>query len=317
MYRSGERMEDIHRKFASEHSDQEHLWKQMESQEEMKGLIQEIASESLCSNVDLRIVLLGKTGTGKSSAGNTIIGDVVFKTGMSSKSVTSQCQKHLTTVEGRNISVIDTPGLFDTSMSKENLKAEIVKCVYMSAPGPHVFLLVMRLDARYTHEEKDTVKWIQENFGEEASRYTIILFTRGDQLKGKTLDDYISENNDLKAFVNMCGDRSHLFNNEDMKKHSQVTELLEKIEKMVKENGGQHYTNEMYRKAQDEIKWEAQKQRAKRYGRTALEVIGGGAVVGVVVAVAGGAGAAAAAAGRAATTVAAAVIGAAKAGLRL
>ncbi len=258
--------------------------------------------------------MLGKTGTGKSSAGNTIIGDVVFKTGMSSKSITTQCKKHLTTVEDRNISVIDTPGLCDTSMSEEQLKAEIVKCVYMSAPGPHVFLLVMSLNMRYTNEEKNTVKWIQENFGEEASRYTIILFTRGDQLKGIMLDDYISENNDLKALVNMCGNRFHLFNNEDMKNRSQATELLEMIEKMVKENGGQHYTNKIFRKAQDEIEWEARKQRFKGYGRTALEVIGGGAVA---VAAAGGPAAVAAGAARVATTAGAVVIGAAKAGLKL
>ncbi len=263
-------------------------------------------------------MLLGKTGTGKSSAGNTIIGDFVFKTGMSSKSITTQCEKHLTTVEDRNISVIDIPGLCDTSMSEEQLKAEIVKCVYMSAPGPHVFLLVMRLDMKYTNEEKNTVKWIQENFGEEASRYTIILFTRGDQLKGIMLDDYISENNDLKALVNMCGDRFHLFNNEDMKNRSQVTELLEKIEKMVKENGGQHYTNEMYRKAQDEIESEAWKQRLKDYGITALKVLRVGTVVaGAGAVVVGAAGGPTAAATRVATAAGAVVIGSAKAGLKL
>jgi len=161
-------------------------------------------------------------------------------------------------------------------MTEQDLKAEIEKCMEMSVPGPHVFLLVIRLDVIFTDEEKNTVKWIQKNFGEEAAHYTIILFTHADSLD-QPLEDYISESNDLKAVVNECGDRIHSFNNNEIKNRSQVTKLLQEIEKMVEENGGQHYTNEMYKKAQNKIEWESWKQYLIEMGTTALTV-GGGAV---------------------------------------
>ncbi|TRY87329.1 hypothetical protein DNTS_017204, partial [Danionella cerebrum] len=198
---------------------------------------------------EFRIVLLGKTGSGKSSSANTLLAQHRFKIESSPNSVTECCQSAEAENAGKKISVIDSPGVFDTNMSREELKEEIVRCIEMSVPGPHVFLLVVRLDVRFTAEEKDSVKWIQENFGAEASRYTIVLFTHADALETNTLQEFIRKSNDLQTLVDQCGGRVHAFNNQDKEK-SQVTELMEKIEKMLQVNGGKYYTNAMYKEAQ-------------------------------------------------------------------
>ncbi|KAK2862954.1 hypothetical protein Q5P01_002487 [Channa striata] len=208
-----------------------------------------------------RIVLLGKTGVGKSSLVNTIFGEQVFAVGHSINSETTTCQTKTGFVNGRNITVIDIPGLFDTQRSEEELKPEIVRCITECAPGPHAFLIVLKVE-KFTEHEKAVIDKICQYFSEEVLKYSTIVFTHGDQLdEDQTIEDFISQHEFFIELVQKCGGRCHVVDNkywniprdEYRSNQFQVEELLKTIDKTVLANNGGCYTNEMLQAVETEI----------------------------------------------------------------
>ncbi|KAM9553458.1 GTPase IMAP family member 4-like isoform 1-T2 [Salvelinus alpinus] len=183
---------------------------------------------------ELRLVLLGWRWPGKSLTGNTILGHEEFRL----ERAAEFCVKRQTEVEGRQVTVIDTPGWFSTQSTPPVYQQEMVRGASMCGPlGPHAFLLVIPV-GMFTEVDRARIEEHLALFGERVWRHTIVVFTWADVLRNMSIERHIKrEGKDLQWVLEKCKMRYFVISNYIFGEHPQLRQLMEKIEKVVAEEG--------------------------------------------------------------------------------
>ncbi|XP_036835165.1 trichohyalin isoform X8 [Oncorhynchus mykiss] len=203
---------------------------------------------------ELRLVLLGRTGAGRSAAGNTILGREEFGAQASPSAVTQRSKRREGDVCGRRLVLVDTPDWFCPGLSLEEMRQDVGLCVRLSAPGPHAFLLVIPVEPS-KGEERGVLERIEEMFGEGCWGHTVILFTHDDGLKEQSIEEFLQAGSqDLQQLVEKSGSRYHVLNIKDRAHGTQVSELLDQVEEMVAGNRERFYSSQTYQEAEDQVR---------------------------------------------------------------
>ncbi|XP_068529222.1 GTPase IMAP family member 6-like [Anas acuta] len=151
--------------------------------------------------------------------------------------------------DSEDFTVVDTADIFNPGCDSSEMRQEIIRCIRLSSPGPHALLLVTQL-GRFTQEKVKAAERLQDIFGADVFRHTIVIFTRAEELVGGLLQDYVkySKNRALCELIERCGNRYCGFNNWAVgaERDHQVMELMGMVRCMVWVNGDWYYSNEMY-----------------------------------------------------------------------
>ncbi|NXP50332.1 GIMD1 GTPase, partial [Heliornis fulica] len=147
------------------------------------------------NEMTINLIVLGRSQTGKSAAGNSLLGSSDFESHHSPSSVTTCCSLgrscRISSVIRRNgcelalrVRVLDTPSYPHSGLSKEQVRDTVRSALahHFGEEGLHLALLILRADLPLCPDERDQmIQFMQELLGPTWKEFTVVLLTHADK----------------------------------------------------------------------------------------------------------------------------------------
>uniref|UniRef100_A0A1X7U7R4 AIG1-type G domain-containing protein n=1 Tax=Amphimedon queenslandica TaxID=400682 RepID=A0A1X7U7R4_AMPQE len=123
---------------------------------------------------ELRLLVTGKTGEGKSTLVNGLLGKEVAKEGAGTERCTTQVAEYKAELHGVPVTVFDSPGLQDTTENEDKYIADMKKkCQNLSL----VLYCTKMTNNRLKEEDKRAILKLTVEFGQNFWKYAVLVLT--------------------------------------------------------------------------------------------------------------------------------------------
>lgn len=183
---------------------------------------------------ELRVALLGSSWSEKKEVGNLLLRNNVFNNNNKPKG----CVRIGGTLDDKKLVVINTPYLPPLNTSQQDLTEFIKDCAKRSAPGPHVFLLLVQPE-NFTEEHKLRLCRVLQGYSDRSFDHSLILISAPREESSGSLEDFM-KSPELNEMIKKCNLR--YLKRSDIE-HSK---LLTHLGEIMKDNNGEHVSYEAF-----------------------------------------------------------------------